>query len=97
MANTPFKMKGFSGFGNSPMKHWKWSVSHIASHAADTGAIKAVEKIIKKKEEKNTKGDVTSGAITGIKESVQNSKAGTSGGLLTGGLINVFKNIKYPK
>ena len=32
MANTPFKLKGFSGFGNSPMKHWKLSASHMASH-----------------------------------------------------------------
>ena len=32
MAKSPFKMKGFSGFGNSPLRHphdtWKQATSH---------------------------------------------------------------------
>ena len=33
--NTPFKMKGFSGFGNSPAKHTKSRGNHMKRYGKD--------------------------------------------------------------
>jgi hypothetical protein len=91
---TPFKMKGFSGFGNSPVKQTEFPYSAEAKRLRVKNYDKLNENYLNSKTDEEVKKNHKLLQESFIENSIKNSKGADSGGSK---VTNVKKSVEEDK